>query len=72
MKTPYYREDWSTGAELQSVGKHRKQSLPGPLPRCKRSMKDVVSLGLERIISWKGGGGGQMGKGGQLGGEDGD
>jgi len=25
MKTPSHREAWSTGTELQSVGKHRKQ-----------------------------------------------
>ena len=48
---PYHKEAWSTGAELQSVVKQRKQSLPGPLSKCKRSMKDVVIPGLERIIS---------------------
>ena len=58
MKTPFHREAWSRGAELQSVVKHRKQSLPGPISRCKRSVKDVVIPDLERIISWKGGGGG--------------
>ena len=35
-------------------------------------MKDVVIPDLERMISWKGGGGGQMGEGGQLGGGDED
>ena len=62
------------GTEPQSKGKHQKQksSLPGLLSKGKRSMKDVVIPGLERIISWKAGGGGQTGKGAQLSGENGD
>ena len=48
---PYHREAWSTGTELQSVGKYRGQSLPGPLSKCKRSMKDVVIPDLERMVS---------------------
>ena len=53
------------GTEPQSMVKYWKQksSLPGPLSQGKRSMKDVVIPGLERIISWKAGGGGQRVKG---------
>ena len=52
-KMPYHREAWSTGTELQNVVQHQKQksSLPGPLSKGKRSVKDVVILGLERIIT---------------------
>ena len=52
------------GTEPQSKVKHWKQksSLPGPLSKVKRNMKDVVIPSLERTISWKEGGRGQTGK----------
>ena len=56
------------GTEPQSKVKHWKQksSVPGPLSKGKRSMKDVVIPGLERTMSGKAGRGGQTGKGAQL------